>query len=178
VIPDAADGARRAASGEMAPLVYALQFRGFVTPVAANVLEARASAPAGAVVTTIGSDGLAGRVDARDSDEALLVARMIVAGGRLDVQGRLLVGHDNVLWFRSLGSSRLTRTTEPELRQAAAVYEIAGGEGQFAAASGRITSNLLLSDSGDLTDTHLGVLFLTRDPSTRHAPRICEEVAP
>jgi hypothetical protein len=160
----------------MAPLLYALQFRGFASPVAADVLEARATAPAGAVVTMIGSDGLSSRLDACESDEALLTSRLVVAGGRFDVKGRLMVGHGNVLWFRSLGTGRFCRTTDPELRQGAVVCEIVGGEGQFAGATGRITSNLLLSDSGDLTDTHLGVLFLGRDSKEAPGLSILKEV--
>jgi hypothetical protein len=150
----------------MAPLLYALQFRGFASPVAADVLEVRCAAPAGALVTTIDRDGLGGRIDACEREQALLTSRFVVAGGRFDVKGRLVVGHGNVLWFRSIGSGRLSRTVEPQLRHGAVVCELVGGEGQFAAASGRIVSNLLLSDSGDLTDTHLGVLFLGRNGVT------------
>jgi hypothetical protein len=34
------------------------------------------------------------------------------------------------------------------------------GEGQFARASGRITSNFFLSDTGELTDNQIGVIFV------------------
>jgi hypothetical protein len=35
-----------------------------------------------------------------------------------------------------------------------------GGEGQFAGASGLITSNFFVSDSLDVTDHHYGVIFV------------------
>ena len=38
-----------------------------------------------------------------------------------------------------------------------------GGAGAFDGASGRIVSNFLLSETGDLTDHQLGVLFLPGD---------------
>jgi hypothetical protein len=144
----------------VSPLLYSLQFRGFATPVAADVIEARATAPAGALVTTIGEDGLAGRFEAGEHDEAVLESRLVLADGGLDVSGRVEIGHGNVLRFRAVGRGRLTDSPDPHLRQGAVACEIVGGEGQFAGAAGRITSNLLLSDSGDLTDTHLGVVFL------------------
>ena len=147
----------------MAPLLYSLQFRGFARAVSSDVLEARATAPASMLVTSIGADGLRGHFESGETDEALLESRLVIADGALDVSGRVTVGHSNLLRFRALGRGRLNRSPDPHLRQGAIVCEIVGGEGQFDCATGRITSNLLLSDSGDLTDTHLGVLFLGRD---------------
>jgi hypothetical protein len=37
---------------------------------------------------------------------------------------------------------------------------VLGGSGQFEAASGRVVSTFLLSDTGDLTDSHLAVVFV------------------
>jgi hypothetical protein len=147
----------------MAPLVYSLQFRGFAALVAADVVEARATAAAGALVTSIGEEGLAGRLECCGSDEAVLESRLVITCDRFDARGELLIGRRNVLRLRSLGTGRLSRTADPELRQGAVVYEVVDGGGQFAGSSGRITSNLLLSDSGDITDTHLGVVFLTKE---------------
>jgi hypothetical protein len=39
---------------------------------------------------------------------------------------------------------------------------VVGGTGRLSGATGWITSNFLLSDTGDLTDTHLGLLFVER----------------
>lgn len=155
----------------MSPLLYSLQFRGFTTPVAADVVEARATAPAGTLVTTIGEDGLAGRFEAGEREDALLESRLVLVDGGFDVSGRVTVGRGNVLRFRALGRGRLTDSPDPHLRHGAVVCEIVGGVGQFADAAGRITSNLLLSDSGDLTDTHLGVVFLAAGAERARAAR-------
>jgi hypothetical protein len=149
----------------MAPLLYSLQFRGFATAVAGDVIEVRATAPGGALVTTLGDDGLTGGFRADETDEALLQARLVVVGGTFDVTGRITVGYGNVLHYRALGRGRLACSPDPQLRQGAIGCEVVAGEGQFAAASGTITSSLLLSDSGDFTDTHLGVVFLGADAS-------------
>lgn len=159
----------------MAPLLYSLQFRGFATSISVGVLAARATAPGSALVTTIGEDGLRGRFESGESDEAHLESRLAIADGAFDVMGQVMVGHGNVLRFRALGRGRLSVSPDPHLRQGAVVCEIVDGEGQFARASGRITSNLLLSDSGDLTDTHLGVLFLARERENRVEPTIPRE---
>ena len=49
-----------------------------------------------------------------------------------------------------------TRTCVTEPRS----LEVVGGTGQFEAASGRIVSNFVVSDTGDLTDNQLGLVFL------------------
>jgi hypothetical protein len=40
---------------------------------------------------------------------------------------------------------------------------VIGGSGQFEGATGKITSNFVLSDTGELTDNQLGMLFLRSD---------------
>jgi hypothetical protein len=54
----------------------------------------------------------------------------------------------------------LADAAEPGLRHGAVAWEIDGGAGAFEGATGRIVSNFLLSNTGDLTDNQLGVLFL------------------
>jgi hypothetical protein len=56
----------------------------------------------------------------------------------------------------------------PGLLHGAAAWEVDGGAGAFEGATGRIVSNFLLSDSGDLTDNQLGVLFA---PGSEHEER-------
>jgi len=144
----------------MSPLFYSLQFRGFARSLSPRVLDARATAPAARVITSLGTDGLKGRVEAEDGQEAMLESRIVVDDGEgLHVSGRIVVGEGNVLRFRTLGTGRLGSSPDPHLRQGAVVCEVLGGEGQFAGASGRIASSLLLSDSGDITETQLGVVF-------------------
>ena len=146
--------------GEMSPLFYSLQFRGFARSLSPRVLDARATAPSARVITHVGEDGLVGHVEAQDGDEALLESRIVVDDSEgLNVSGRIVVGAGNVLRFRTLGTGRLGNSPDPHLRQGAVVCEVVGGEGQFAGASGRIASSLLLSDSGDITETQLGVVF-------------------
>jgi hypothetical protein len=73
-------------------------------------------------------------------------------------------GHGNRLGFHSIGRGHLAPSPDPHLRHGSVVRRIEGGEGQFAGSEGLITSKFLLSDSGEVTDNHLGVIFV-HDPS-------------
>jgi hypothetical protein len=40
------------------------------------------------------------------------------------------------------------------------IWKVERGEGQFAGATGLITSNFFVSSTGEVTDNHFGVLFV------------------
>jgi hypothetical protein len=148
----------------MALLPYSLQFRGHAEPVGSHVLEIRASAPGSALITTVDRAGLDSRVEWAGGEEALLQSRLTVAeDGVLDASGTIRIGDHHVIRFRTLGTGRLAPSPEPHLRQGSVLCEIESGEGQFAGACGRIASAFVLSDSGELTDNHLGLLFLAQE---------------
>ena len=157
-------------STPLRPISYSLQFRGRVTSLSARVLEQRASAPSQVLTTTIDTDGLAGRVQPREGDEAVLVARLVLENdGSFHQSGTIEFAPGHVLAFRSVGAARLGRSPDPHLRHGAAVLEVDGGEGQFHGAHGRITSNFFVSDTDELTDNHFGVIFIT-DATATQAP--------
>jgi hypothetical protein len=152
------------------PIVYSLQFRGRITSLSSRVLEQRASAPSQVLITSVDANGLAGRVQAGEGEEALLVSRLVLADdGSFDQSGTIEFAPGHVLAFRSVGAARLDRSPDPHLRHGAAVWEIEGGEGQFHGAHGRITSNFFLSDSNELTDNHFGLIFVA-PAAAAHAP--------
>jgi hypothetical protein len=154
----------------LGPIVYSLQFRGRVTSLSSRVLEQRASAPSQVLITTVDANGLAGDVEPGDGEEALLVSRLaLAADGSFDQSGTIEFAPGHVLAFRSVGSARLSRSPDPNLRHGAAIWEVEGGEGQFHGAHGRITSNFFVSDTNELTDNHFGLIFVTPAAAT-HAP--------
>ena len=55
---------------------------------------------------------------------------------------------------------RLGGSPDPHLRHGTLMWQVTGGEGQFEHAEGRISSNLLVSDTGDVTDNQIGVIFV------------------
>lgn len=145
----------------MNPITFSMQFRGHTTPLSPGVLTARASAPSGALVTRIDGDGVHGTFEAVDGDEALLERRLTFSDETTFQEvGTISFGNGNALRFRSVDTGALVPSPDPELRQGTAAWEIDGGAGTFADATGRIVSNFLVSETGELTDHELGVLFI------------------
>lgn len=159
------------------PIVYSLQFRGRITSLSSRVLEQRASAPSQVLITTVDANGLSGRVQPGEGEEALFVSRLVLAdNGSFDQSGTIEFAPGHVLAFRSIAAARLDSSPDPHLRHGAAVWDVEGGEGQFRGARGRITSNFFVSDTNELTDNHFGLIFVapagaTDAPeATSHAP--------
>ncbi len=147
----------------MTLLPYSLQFRGYAKAVGSHVLEIRATAPGSTVITSVDRAGLGGRVEWAMGEEALLESRLTIAeDGALDASGTIRIGDCHLIRFRTLGTGWLATPPEPHLRQGSLLCEVESGEGQFAGAQGRIASNFVLSDSGDLTDNQFGLLFLAQ----------------
>jgi hypothetical protein len=75
-------------------------------------------------------------------------------------EGTVDFGGGDSLRFRTLGVGWLAPSPAPELRHGAVIREVDGGEGRFEAAQGLITSNFFVSDDGEITDNHVGVVFV------------------
>jgi hypothetical protein len=150
----------------MRPITYSLQFRGQATERGGG-LRKEASAPPCALLTSLGHDGVEGHyVWAPDDDEAFLASTVTLGDdGTFDEEGTIVfsVGHA----VRIRGRGRIDSSPDRNLRHGTIVWRVTGGEGRFEGASGRITSNFLLSDTGDLTENQLGVIFANgaRGPS-------------
>lgn len=145
----------------MRPLAYSLQFRGVATEVAPSVLRVRTSAPGCSLVTTLEERGVYGHFEHAPGNEAVLESRLVLGDdGTFDEAGTITFSHEHVVRFRTVGAGLLSASPDPSLQHGTAVWEIEGGEGQFVDATGRITSNFILSDTGELTDNHLGLVFV------------------
>lgn len=85
------------------------------------------------------------------------------ADGSLVQTGEISFGAGDAVTFRARGV--LGPSRDPKLRHGTAVLEVTGGRGRLVGASGFVTSNFLLSHTGELTDHHLGLLFLEQVPA-------------
>jgi hypothetical protein len=138
-----------------------MQFRGHSTRLSPGVLTARATAPSSALVTEVDPDGVHSRLEIRDGDEAHLECRLtFLDETHFEEVGTISFGNGHALRFRTAAEGTLEPSAEPGLRHGAATWVVDGGAGALEGATGRIVSNFLLSDTGDLTDNQLGVLFL------------------
>jgi hypothetical protein len=142
----------------MKPITYSLQFRGAAVE-HDGMLHKHASAPGCALVTSLTLGGVAGSfVWAPGEEEAFFRSRLTFTGGQgFDEEGTIVFSRGHALHLR--GRGHLAASPDPHLRQGTVVWEVASGVGQFDGASGRITSNFFLSDTGELTENQLGVIF-------------------
>jgi hypothetical protein len=74
--------------------------------------------------------------------------------------GSITFGDDHTLNFITVGQGELIPSADPKEMSGAVTWKVDSGEGQFAGATGYITSNFLVSDTGEVTDYHLGLIFL------------------
>jgi len=145
----------------MKPLVYSMQFRGEATPFAPGILSAAMNAPSGALLTTIDADGVHGCFQPAPGEEATFRARLAFAdASSFEEHGTILFGTAHALHLRSVGVGVLGPSPDPHLHHGTVMWQVERGEGQFAEAQGRITSNFFVSDTGELTDHQVGVIFV------------------
>lgn len=106
-----------------------------------------------------------GVVDAELSTRGTRVATRLVFSDKATFreEGTIDFGSGNALRFRSLESGRLEPAPDGRVRHGTSVLEVAGGKGRYAGATGRITSNFVLSPSGEITDEQVAVLFIDRE---------------
>jgi hypothetical protein len=142
-------------------LTYALEFRGEASA-EGEALVKHASAPPCQHVTRLLRDGVAARFVYDEGDaEAFLHGRLMLnGGGAFSEEVSVDFGHGHELRLRTVDEGRLTDSADEDLRHGTAILVVVGGTGQFEGATGRITSNFVVSDTGDLTDNQLGLVFL------------------
>jgi hypothetical protein len=149
----------------MMPVVYSMQFRGEARPIAPGVLSTASTAPSGALLTTIDVDGVHGRFEPAPGEEATFRSRLCFAdASSFEESGTIVFGAGHALHLRSVGTGVLGPSPDPHLRHGTVMWQVASGEGQFENAEGRITSNFFVSDTGELTDNQIGVIFVKELP--------------
>ena len=103
--------------------------------------------------------------------EAELTARRTRLATRLEFtdettfreSGTIDLGNGDVLHVRSLERGHLERSADGRSRHGTSVLGVVSGTGRYAGASGRITSNFVLSQSGEVTDEQVVVLFIDKE---------------
>ncbi len=147
----------------MSELIFVLRFTGRAAPAASdgNVLIASTSAPSSSVTTTVRPDGLAGAFVPHDGGDASFASEVTFTG-RTSFQetGTIAFGDGHHLRFSTVGSGHLDRSADPARKHGTVMWRVDGGDGQFAGASGYITSNFLVGEDLTITDHHIGVIFL------------------
>jgi hypothetical protein len=141
---------------------YALRFRGETVELSPGRFWSESRA-------TLRGEQLDTRLERVAGDEAVCRHELdLRPDGTLATAGELAFGTTGALTFR--GAGRLCAALEAGSRHGTVLSEVSGGRGAFAGTSGSIASLFLLSDTGTLTDHHLGLLALGPDSQTEPDP--------
>lgn len=147
----------------MQQVIYAMRFDGQAEPVgdAGNVLKAATRAPSSRLTSTVGPEGLTGRVETVPGGAATFTSEVtFTAETSFQETGVIGFGNGHRLRFSTVGTGHLAPSADPSRKHGAVAWRVDGGEGQFAGASGLITSNVFVDDKLGVVDHHFGVLLL------------------
>jgi hypothetical protein len=147
----------------MAQIIYTLQFRGAAAPGGeSGVMKATTSATSCRMDTTIGPDGVTGTFGPAEGGLAYFESEVrITAPDSFTESGTITFGEsDHSIRFSTVGQGHMGPSADPKQVHGCVIWRVDGGEGQFEGATGLITSNFTLSDTGDVVDHHFGVIFL------------------
>jgi hypothetical protein len=149
---------------QMKQLIYAMQFKGVAAPVEGSqgVLRASTQAPSCMITSLVGPEGLAGAINPSSGGVATFVSEVTFTGESSFLESGTISFGDNghQLRFSTVGQGYLGPSPDAGVQHGAVTWRIDAGEGQFADAHGLITSNFLVGPNGEVTDHHLGVIYL------------------
>jgi hypothetical protein len=148
----------------MRQLIYAMQFTGRAAPVSGSstVLKATTTAASCNLTTVVGPEGVNGVLQPTAGGKAVFESEVTITGETSFQESgsiRFGEGHHR-LRFSTVGQGCLGPSANPQLKHGSVMWKVEGGEGQFAEASGLITSNFTISEAGEVTDHHFGVIFV------------------
>jgi hypothetical protein len=148
----------------MKQLIYAMQFKGTAAPKAgvSGVIKASTTAPSCTLTSVVGSGGVTGTLVPVSGGKASFESEVTLTGeASFTETGTIRFGESNhLLRFSTVGQGFLGKSPDEALQYGSVMWRVDSGEGQFAGASGLITSNFTLSDTGEVTDHHFGLIFV------------------
>lgn len=146
----------------MRHIIYTMQFKGTATPGAEEgVMKATTSATSCSVKSVVGPDGVTGSFIPAEGDVAFFESEVRMTGADKFVErGSISFGDDHTIEFSTLAEGHLGPSADPKTMTGAITWKVDSGAGQFEGATGYITSNFLVSSTGEVTDYQFGVIFV------------------
>lgn len=148
----------------MGQVFYAMQFKGKAVPTndAGTVLKAATTAPSCTITTIVGIAGVSGSLQPMDGGQASFESQVTFTGETsFQEEGTITFGdRQHRLYFSTVGQGYLGSSADLQLKHGSVIWKVDRGDGQFAGATGLITSNFFVSGTGEVTDNHCGVLFV------------------
>jgi hypothetical protein len=114
------------------------------------------------MTSMVAPEGVAGTINPAAGGVAEFKSEVTFTGESSFLESGAIFFGDNGHWLRfsTVGQGYLSPRPEAGVQHGAVTWRIDDGEGQFAGAHGLITSNFLVGPSGEVTDHHLGVIWL------------------
>jgi hypothetical protein len=125
----------------MRQLSFVLQFQGSAAPVAGSsqTLQAQTTAANQTFRTVLGADGIQATLEAPGGGHAAFTSRVVVnADGTFDETGTITYGGLGAVEFKTLGKGYMFPSGIEGLQRGGVLWEVTGGTGQFAGATGVI----------------------------------------
>lgn len=148
----------------MKQVVYVMQFKGGAAPKAgvSGVMKATTSAPSCTTNSIVSAQGVTGTLQPAQGGKASFESEVTLTGETsFSEVGAIRFGDSShVLRFSTVGQGYLGKSPEEGLQHGSVMWRVDGGEGQFAGATGLITSNFTLSAKGEVIDNHFGLIFV------------------
>jgi hypothetical protein len=147
----------------MKELVFALQFKGKAHPVEGveGKLAAKTTAAGQVLRTALTAKGVQARAESRPGPRATFESEVQMTGsGTFIESGRINYAKAGGVTFKTAGHGVLGASGMDGLQRGAVIWEVTEGRGQFAGATGLITSNFTVGSKGEVVDNHYARLFL------------------
>jgi hypothetical protein len=142
-------------------LVFALRFRGRGIEVAPGRRRATTSAGSQLFRTVLAAGGIEAGIEPLSGETATLDAEVELAGNGTFVEsGRIRYGAAGGVTFRTVGRGVRGPSGIPGRTAGAVIWEVTGGDGCFAGATGYITSNFAIEPDGEVVDHHVAQFVL------------------
>jgi hypothetical protein len=147
----------------MKELVFALQFKGKAHPVEGveGKLAAKTTASSQILRTAVTAKGVQAKAESRPGPRATFESEVQITGAGTFVEaGRISYSKAGRLTFKTVGQGVLGPSGVDGLQRGAVIWEVSEGAGQFAGATGLITSNFTVGPKGEVVDNHYVRLFM------------------
>ncbi|MBI4610799.1 MAG: hypothetical protein HY726_17530 [Candidatus Rokubacteria bacterium] len=147
----------------MKQLVFALQFKGTARPVpgAEDKLRAKTRASSQVLRTTLSAKSVQGKLQSGRGTTAAFESEVQVTGeGTFLESGTISYGRAGKVTFKTVGHGVIGPSGIEGLQRGAVIWEVTAGTGQFAGATGLLTSNFTVGPKGEVVDNHYVRLFL------------------
>lgn len=145
----------------MRQIIFCLQFKGTATPGSeSGVMKATTSATSCSLKTTVGPDGVEGSFIPAEGGMAYFESEVRMTGGDAFLEsGTITFGDgDHSLNFSTVGQGHVSPVPGTKALIGAVIWKVEGGEGQFKGATGLITSNFSIDETGGVSDHQFGVI--------------------